>query len=110
MKKLVMVLGCYGLLVGSASAGERWSAESCRHLKEMKADTYGGNENPSRLAWQLLPILRFERDKCGVDISGEFAALRAGVDHKGGPPATGRRPVLCDTTPKAYGGSYTDCF
>jgi hypothetical protein len=25
-------------------------------------------------------------------------------------PAPTRRPVFCDTTPKAFGGSTTDCF
>jgi hypothetical protein len=48
----------------SASA-EKWSAEGCRHLQEMKADVYDGDKD--FLVYKLIPILRFQREKCGVD-------------------------------------------
>lgn len=117
MKKILMVsaalaVGCYGLMVGSAEAGSRWSAESCRNLQEMKADTYAGG--PDGLDWKLIPILRFQRDKCGVNVDAEFqramAKAAAPRARRSAPTAEPRRPVHCDTTPKAYGGSYTDCF
>ena len=34
MKKLLLVLGCYGFVVSPALAAERWSAETCGHLQE----------------------------------------------------------------------------
>jgi hypothetical protein len=37
MRWCAIFLGCYGFVVGPASAGERWSAETCRHLEEVRA-------------------------------------------------------------------------
>lgn len=133
MKKLVVgltVLGCYGLMVGAASAGERWSEETCKHLQEMKASTYArGITGAQKRFWSVAAILIAQRDNCGVSTQAELDAALAAVRHeqvamrptmpmgleediqpvRRSAPAP-RAPVLCDTTPKAYGGSTTDCF
>jgi hypothetical protein len=113
--KWVLVLGCYGLMLGAAPAGERWSAESCKHLQEMKAETYALNlESAKSRFWALRAVLNAQAVGCGIDTMPEFNAAKAAAlaetsdrrRARAAPP----RPVLCDTTPKAYGGSTTDCF
>jgi hypothetical protein len=107
--KLWMVVGCYGLMVGAAHA-ERWSAESCKHLQEMKADVYAGKLPEDVKSSMLAPILKYQSWKCGVDTKEEFSAGQSALTPRAEKPAAPRRPMLCDTTPKAYGGSTTDCF
>jgi hypothetical protein len=46
MKRILIILaasamGCYGLVGGPAAAGERWSADACKRLQELKETTYG---------------------------------------------------------------------
>ena len=118
MKKILLVLGCLGLVVCPAMAGERWSAESCKHLQEMKADTYA-NASGTRgmrefLAFELTPILLFQKSHCGIDTLAELEAAqgenkRARQERRGASSPAPRQPLHCDTTPKAYGGSYLDC-
>jgi hypothetical protein len=114
MNKILVVIACYVFVVGPAQAGDRRSAESCKHLQEMKVTAKGVSRAEARF-WALLPILTAQQNRCGVDVSAEFAAAKAAggaeidVETRGRSRA-GRAPVLCDTTPKAYGGSTTDCF
>lgn len=115
MARLAVVLGFYGAMVCSASAADHWSAESCKHLQAMKADTYAAGQTADVTAWMLLPILRYQKFKCGVDVEAELKAGQTAIaspapEKPVAPPRAPRPPVLCDTTPKAYGGSYTDCF
>jgi hypothetical protein len=114
MKWWTLVLGCYGFLAGPAMAGERWSAESCKHLQEMKADTYAAQYGPEITQWQLIPILLFQKTHCGIDTQAELiaaqeAAKRVRLERRGASSPPPRQPLHCDTTPKAYGGSYLDC-
>lgn len=77
MKKWIMVSGCYGLMFGAAQAGQ-WSAESCRHLQEMKASTYARNIVGARERfWSVAAILLAQQDGCGVDIRAELNAAKA---------------------------------
>ena len=113
MKRWTLALGCYGFMVCAAQAGERWSAETCKHLQEMKAETYAAGLARDQTSWMLTPILKFQRDKCGVDTKAEFEAGQRALTApapRAEKPAAARRPTLCDITPKAYGGSTTDCF
>jgi hypothetical protein len=76
--------------------------------------------SPAFKAANLLPILSFQIVKCNVPAEAELKAARAQVAagneeevaptrrRTSGPEP--RQPMFCDTTPKAYGGSYTDCF
>jgi hypothetical protein len=113
MKKLLAALGCYGLMVASAQA----DGITCRQLQVMKDDIYKSPEVPqSGISWMLIPILRAQRDHCGLSQSAISRELDASLALESRKPRGGRAapaprpPVFCDTTPKANGGSYTDCF
>lgn len=115
MKWWALVLCCYGFMVSSAQAGEHWSAETCKRLEEMKANTYRANRDyPEQLMWMLIPILSHQETKCGVNTQAESDAARsaavAAVRARSRNAPAPRTPLHCDTTPKSYGGSYTDCF
>jgi hypothetical protein len=59
-------LGCCGFMVDSAHAGERWSAESCKHLQEMEAPTYARNiVGAQDRFWSLAAIRIAQQDGCG---------------------------------------------
>jgi hypothetical protein len=82
----------------------------------MKAQTYAQNITTARSRfWALNVILADQASGCGVNTTAEFEAAKAAAlaegedDRRSRRPAT-RPPVLCDTTPKPFGGSYTDCF
>lgn len=122
MKKILMVLGCYGFVVSSAEAGDRWPPGPCADLAQRralieKAGLLGTDKPMARVGLLLL-----QRDHCGVSVKAELAADRAQLQAEvtnaenalkrqpARPAPEPRRPLLCDTTPKAYGGSYTDCF
>jgi hypothetical protein len=114
MKKILMVLGCYVFVAGPAQAGERWSAESCKHLQEMKADTYAEATGSEFLVWKLIPILFFQTKRCGVDTQAELAAAgeaskQARLARSGGRAASPRQPMNCYTVPMAGGESTTNC-
>jgi len=136
MKKLVVgltVLGCYGLMVGAASAGERWPGNVCKDVQEelvalermhakafasidkVAAATHLGNARATSL-YQLqyhcggtggaAAKLAYDNAMAAAE---EVQTGKAAAQHPRSAPAP-RAPVLCDTTPKAYGGSTTDCF
>jgi hypothetical protein len=131
MKKLLLVLGCYGLVVSSVAADERWSAETCRHLQEMKVEIKAQDVDEQFKSIQLFAVLLRQAKHCDPSVVGEIertvkilkaadeANLKALKDASS--PALQRQPqrqsqpqprqpMFCDTTPKAYGGSTTDCF
>jgi hypothetical protein len=112
MKRILMVVASYGLVVASAQAGERWSAESCKHLQEMKADTYAAQYGPEITQWQLVPILLFQKRHCGVDTQAELiaaqdAAKRVRLERRG--TSAPRQPLHCLTIPMSGGDSMTNC-
>lgn len=112
--KWIMVLGFSGLMVGSAGAGERWSAESCKHLQEMKADTYAEATGSEFLVWKLIPILYFQKRSCGIDTQAELAAVaeaskQARLARGGGQAGPARRPMNCLSVPMSGGGMATGC-
>jgi hypothetical protein len=80
MKRWAVIVYCYGFVVSSAQAGEHWSAETCKRLEEMKANTYRANkEYPEQLMWMLIPILSHQKAKCGVNTQAENDAARSGA-------------------------------
>lgn len=114
MKKILTVLGCCGFVVCPAVAGSRWSAETCKHLQEMRSVVLSPPAKyDSFAATQLVPILMHLKNNCGIGTEAEFDAntdLALSVDKRVVRSAPRRQPLLCDTTPKANGGSTTDCF
>jgi hypothetical protein len=112
MKRIALVLGCYGLMVGSAAATERWSAETCKHLQEMKAFIRSQKADEYYKATQVWPVLIFERTRCTVAVQGEVDAVGALLE--AGDPAlkqTPRKPTAPGVQLRQpYGGSKTDCF
>jgi hypothetical protein len=136
MKKLLLVLGCYGFVVAPAAAGDRWSAETCGRLVEMRDQLRSIKGGDPRLsATMQLPIVSRLYSNCAVGSVKEYEVLEARSkalvksaraaailrsepsvpDEVEEPRASvpspqPRQPMFCDTTPKAYGGSYTDCF
>jgi hypothetical protein len=121
MKRILLVLGCYGFVVGSAEAAQ-WSAETCGHLEEMRAEVAAMDVSAYYKAVYSIPILINQHVKCGVENRKQFDAANAMINTMLPMPADtvaaavkkrrepARRPLLCDTTPKANGGSTTDCF
>jgi hypothetical protein len=78
MMRILMVLGCFGLVVGSAQAGQ-WSAETCGHLEEMRIEVLAMDMSPYYRAMWSLPILTNQHTKCGVVNQKEFEAALAVV-------------------------------
>ncbi|WP_454627815.1 hypothetical protein [Bradyrhizobium cenepequi] len=108
-----MVLWFCGFAVGSASAAERWPKDVCSELARVERGVTAANHNKLYRALSRGPLLVLERDRCGVDVSRKEAednAVAEAFDKSVPEGQRPRAPVLCDTTPKAYGGSYTDCF
>lgn len=111
MKKWVMVLAFCGVMVSSAGAGERWPANVCKDIGSLRAiieKHYAAvDRGTARFATLML-----QREHCGVDITAALGADRAPIParREARPAAEPRQPLLCDTTPKANGGSYIDCF
>jgi hypothetical protein len=130
VKKWALVLGCHGLMAGSAQAGERWPVAPCRdtqqglaELEQLYAKSPGAIDKleiATVLASGRQGLLILLRDHCPVDVSAkiaqDLAAFNASAARGEGQAIRARRgpaprhPVLCDTTPRAYGGSTTDCF
>lgn len=122
MKQLLLVLGCYGFVVSPAAAGERWPANVCNELLRAQHILETGDQSAETRADKRFGLLLLRGAHCGVAVDAELAADRAVVVAPGGrgdartQPAAPksapqpRQPMFCDTTPKAYGGSYTDCF
>jgi hypothetical protein len=86
MKKILVGLGCYGLAVASATAGEaKWSAETCKHLQEIRDGIVSG-PNTKATAYQkavmLIPVRGNIFGQCGganqADIDAGQAVLKAG--------------------------------
>lgn len=112
MKKLVMVLGFCGAMVSSAGAGERWPTNVCKDIATLRTileKNFADDRATARFGLLLL-----QRDRCGVDVAAALEVdktlLPAARPMKKPADPAPRQPMLCDTTPKAYGGSYTDCF
>jgi hypothetical protein len=115
MKRWIVVLGCYGLMVGSAQAGDRlptdrWSASVCGGVAKMRVFIETNITNPAELARTRFALLLLQDDHCGVSTRALRDADLAILDRAPRATRPVRPPVLCDTTPKAYGGSTTDCF
>ena len=122
MKQWVMVLGFVGLMVGAAQASARWSAETCAHLQEVKANATTTVEKATDRRWALLAILTALKVKCGIDTRPDWDAVESAAKKendaeiaamrqrpRAAAPAP-RQPMHCDTTPRVFGGSTTDCF
>jgi hypothetical protein len=107
MKKLVVVLGFVGLMVRAAQAGDRWPAAVCSEIARVRTVIEVDITSPARRAQGRLALLILQEMHCGIDTRPLQAADIALLDRGRTAP---RAPVLCDTTPKANGGSYTDCF
>lgn len=108
MKQLVVVLGCYGLLVGSADAANRWPADVCKDLARARQVMEVGKQSAVGRAERRFGILLLQEAHCGVSVQADLDADQRVISGKA--QDAPRRPMLCDTTPKANGGSYTDCF
>ncbi len=106
MKRWALVLGCYGLMVGSAEAG-RWPADVCKELARVRG-ILESSGTPVAKANQRFAVLLLQGDHCGVAVDADLAADQNTVGRRSAPAQ--RQPLHCDTTPKAYGGSYLDCF
>lgn len=108
----LVVLGCYGLMVGSAAAGE-WSTETCRHLQEIKADIRADKEvsSPTRSA-QLLPILLRQADHCTGSIPrATLAAELEGLEFKRpSSRSKSRQSINCGSVKVGDGMVATNCF
>ena len=52
MKQWVMVLWCYGLLVGAAEAGERWPANVCKDIQSLRTILESDQPTPADRANQ----------------------------------------------------------
>jgi hypothetical protein len=110
MKWWALVLGCYGFVVGPVVAGERWSADACRRLQEMKEVTYARNKDDEHLAWMLIPILATQQNNCGVNTEAESdASIAAGPRRKSKTVAPAHRPMNCLAVPMTGGAVATGC-
>jgi hypothetical protein len=125
MRWCAIFFGCYGFVVGSAHAVERWS-ESCQHLEEMKVGVGAMSVSVHYKAIYSIPILINQHVNCGVENKKEYDAAAAVAfsmvpvpakdldtllnTKKRSPAPAPRQPIFCDTTSKADGGSTTDCF
>jgi hypothetical protein len=85
MKKILVVLACYGFVVSPAMGGERWSPETCKHLQEIRDAVVGGPKtgaNEYQKALMLIPIRANIYAKCGgtnqADIDAGQAVIKAG--------------------------------
>jgi hypothetical protein len=108
----------------------RWSGFGRRTVvgRDLQAPRRGarwgvGDETGRLLYGDVVqPILINQHVQCDVQNRKEFDAAQAVINSMLPMPASTiaataktkreppRRPILCDTTPKAYGGSTTDCF
>lgn len=70
--------------------------------------------SPVDKANERFVVLLMQEAHCGIDTKAAQAAddrvFRSQSTRRIAPAISARPPVLCDTTPKAYGGSTTDCF
>jgi hypothetical protein len=75
-----------GLSVYSTCAvATEWSADTCAHIQEIKDfiknTSLGDNTvGKSLVGYRMLPILRFLREKCGVDTSAEEKIASKAID------------------------------
>jgi hypothetical protein len=114
--KWVLILGCFGFVVGPAGAGERWPAKYCAELGKLRAILETG-DTPVARAHERFGVLLLQQTHCGMDVQAIIDADNAELSRAEAPREKSvrtaprpRQPMLCDTTPKAYGGSYIDCF
>jgi hypothetical protein len=112
MKRWILVLGFYGLMVCSAQAGERWPANVCSDIARLRTILEASTETPTDRAKVRYGLLLLQDTHCGVSTRALQDADLAIVSRGDAPVRTPapRAPILCDTTSKAYGGSTTDCF
>lgn len=110
-----------GLMVSSAAhAADRWPAETCKHLQEMKSFVIRQDIDEYFRSAELVPILIYQRDKCGVDNHSEIKARQEiivrgdpnakTVVRRSAPAAESRRGMNCMTTALGGGDSTTTCF
>ena len=139
VKRLLLALACCGFAFDQASAGERWPDNVCKDILRLQHILETGNPSAESRADKRFGILLLRGAHCGAAVKAEMdddtkevaaAAGRAAAsveDRKlidllqrqvahykkrlgeQSSPAP-RQPLLCDTTPKASGGSSTDCF
>lgn len=110
MVRFVLVLACYGFAVGSAEAANRWPPEVCKDLMRARQIMEAGKQSAEGRAERRFSILLLQEAHCGVSIQADLDADDRVISGKKTSGEAPHRPMLCDTTPKAYGGSYTDCF
>ena len=106
----MIALACYGLVVGPAEAANRWPANVCKDLAYARKVLEGGSGSSAYKANLRFGVLVLQESHCGVSVQAELDADARAISGKSTGAAAPRQPLLCDTTPKAYGGSYTDCF
>ena len=90
--------GCYGLMVSSAQAGERWPAPVCKEIGRVRGILESSGSAVVR-ANQLFGLLLLQEAHCGMAVQAELDADRAIMGRQSG-SAPPRAPILCDTTPK----------
>jgi hypothetical protein len=117
MKKILIVLGCYGFMVGSAQAGERWPPGPCADVARVRV-VLEKDRPPPEKAMVRLGVLLIQREHCGIDVKADmdadFAALQHEIDdaeRRGRRAAspTPRQPMHCLTVPMSGGDSMTNC-
>jgi hypothetical protein len=87
MIRWMLVLGCYGFVVSPASAGGQWSAETCRHLQEVKVQIKSQDVDNYFKSVQVFPVLLHQRAYCGSSVRGEIEATAEIIIIKAGGPA-----------------------
>jgi hypothetical protein len=99
-------------MVCSAQAGERWPANVCKDIQGLRTIIESHDQTASDRADMRFAVLLMQEVHCSVDVRAARAADRAALSQDTAPKSSPKRrsPILCDTTPKAYGGSTTDCF
>jgi hypothetical protein len=112
MKRWVRIVGFYGLMVCSAQAGKRWSANVCSDIARLWTILEGIEQAPTDRAKERYGLLLLQDTHCGVSTRALQDADLAIVSRGDAPvrAPSPRVPILCDTTSKAPGGSTTDCF
>ena len=70
MKRWILVLGCYGLLVGTAEAGERWPANVCKDIQALRTILESDQPTPADRANQRFGVLLLQEVHCGRRCEG----------------------------------------
>jgi hypothetical protein len=96
MRRWALILGCYGLVAGPAQAGDRWPANACKDVQDLRTILEAEDPTAADRANQRFGILLLQEVHCGVDVKAEQTADMA-VFHALSQPVhreTPRAPAL----------------